>query len=48
MRPHPAIQGRNGMPTFFIDGRRHYGANDIPTLSDAARAGGARAGVAAT
>jgi Na+/H+ antiporter NhaA len=32
-----------GTPTFFINGRRHYGAYDIDTLSAAVRAAGARA-----
>jgi len=32
-----------GTPTFFINGRRHYGAYDISTLSAAVRAAGARA-----
>src|SRR5207244_29745 len=32
-----------GTPTFFINGRRHYGAYDIETLSAAVRAAGARA-----
>ena len=38
----------SGTPTFFINGRRHYGAYDIATLSGAVRAAGARARVAAT
>jgi protein-disulfide isomerase len=38
--------GVSGTPTFFINGRRHYGAYDIATLSDAVRAAGARATVA--
>jgi protein-disulfide isomerase len=33
----------SGTPTFFINGRRHYGAYDIATLSAAVRAAGARA-----
>ncbi len=33
----------SGTPTFFINGRRHYGAYDIATLSRAVRAAGARA-----
>jgi Na+/H+ antiporter NhaA len=33
----------SGTPTFFVNGRRHYGAYDITTLSDAVRAAGARA-----
>jgi protein-disulfide isomerase len=38
--------GVSGTPTFFINGRRHYGAYDIGTLSDAVRAARARAAVA--
>jgi Na+/H+ antiporter NhaA len=37
----------SGTPTFFINGRRHYGAYDIATLSAAVRAAGARATMAA-
>jgi Na+/H+ antiporter NhaA/predicted DsbA family dithiol-disulfide isomerase len=37
------ISGVNGTPTFFINGRRHYGAYDVDTLSRAVRAAGARA-----
>jgi Na+/H+ antiporter NhaA len=37
------LSGVSGTPTFFIDGRRHYGAYDIATLSAAVRAAGARA-----
>jgi protein-disulfide isomerase len=33
----------SGTPTFFINGRRHYGACDIASLSAAVRAAGARA-----
>ena len=36
----------SGTPTFFINGRRHYGAYDIDTLSDAVRAARARAFIA--
>jgi Na+/H+ antiporter NhaA len=36
----------SGTPTFFINGRRHYGAYDIPTLSAEVRAARARAAVA--
>jgi protein-disulfide isomerase len=36
----------SGTPTFFVNGRRHYGAYDIATLSTAVRAAGARALVA--
>ena len=42
------LSGVSGTPTFFINGRRHYGAYDIATLSDAVRAAGARARVVAT
>ena len=30
--------GVSGTPTFFINGRRHYGVYDVDTLSDAVRA----------
>jgi protein-disulfide isomerase len=36
------LSGVSGTPTFFINGRRHYGAYDIATLSAAVRAAGAR------
>jgi Na+/H+ antiporter NhaA len=36
----------SGTPTFFINGRRHYGAYDIDTLSAAVRAARARAFIA--
>ncbi len=39
--------GVSGTPTFFINGRRHYGAYDIATLSAEVRAARARAAVAA-
>jgi protein-disulfide isomerase len=42
------LSGVNGTPTFFINGRRHYGAYDIGTLSAAVRAAGARAMLAQT
>ncbi len=42
------LSGVSGTPTFFINGRRHYGPYDIATLSDAVRAAGARARVAAS
>ena len=35
--------GVSGTPTFFINGRRHYGAYDIDTLTDAVRAAKSRA-----
>jgi protein-disulfide isomerase len=40
------LSGVSGTPTFFINGRRHYGAYDIGTLSAAVRAAGARAALA--
>jgi Na+/H+ antiporter NhaA len=40
------LSGVTGTPTFFINGRRHYGAYDIATLSAAVRAAGARATLA--
>jgi Na+/H+ antiporter NhaA len=42
------LSGVSGTPTFFINGRRHYGAYDIKTLSAAVRAAGARAVLAQT
>ena len=40
------LSGVSGTPTFFINGRRHYGAYDIATLSSEVRAARARAAVA--
>jgi Na+/H+ antiporter NhaA len=40
------LSGVSGTPTFFINGRRHYGAYDIATLSSAVRAAGAQASLA--
>ena len=37
------LSGVTGTPTFFINGKRHYGAYDIDTLSAAVRAARARA-----
>jgi Na+/H+ antiporter NhaA len=37
------LSGVAGTPTFFINGRRHYGPYDIATLSAAVRAAGAHA-----
>jgi Na+/H+ antiporter NhaA len=37
------LSGVTGTPTFFINGRRHYGAYDIASLSAAVRAAGAQA-----
>jgi Na+/H+ antiporter NhaA len=36
------ISGVSGTPTFFINGRRHHGAFDLGTLSDAVRTARAR------
>ena len=36
------LSGVSGTPTFFVNGRRHRGAYDISTLSDAVRAARAR------
>jgi Na+/H+ antiporter NhaA len=41
------LSGVSGTPTFFINGRRHYGAYDIATLTNAVRTARARAAVAA-
>lgn len=41
------LSGVSGTPTFFINGRRHYGAYDTATLSRAVLAAGARATLAA-
>jgi Na+/H+ antiporter NhaA len=38
----------SGTPTFFINGRRHYGAYDIASLSSAVKAARARAAVASS
>ena len=40
------LSGVSGTPTFFINGRRHYGAYDIETLSLAVQAARARASLA--
>ena len=37
------LSGVSGTPTFFVNGRRHYGAYDIETLANAVRAARARA-----
>jgi Na+/H+ antiporter NhaA/protein-disulfide isomerase len=39
------LSGVSGTPTFFINGRRHYGAYDLETLSAALRVAGARAAI---
>jgi Na+/H+ antiporter NhaA len=40
------LSGVSGTPTFFVNGRRHYGAYDIAALSAAVKAAGARATLA--
>jgi Na+/H+ antiporter NhaA len=40
------LSGVSGTPTFFINGRRHYGAYDVATLSAEVRAARARAAIA--
>jgi len=35
----------SGTPTFFVNGRRHYGAYDIETLSQAVKVARARAAI---
>ncbi|HEV8649759.1 MAG TPA: Na+/H+ antiporter NhaA [Actinomycetes bacterium] len=40
------MSGVSGTPTFFINGRRHFGAYDIETLSAAVKAARARAALA--
>jgi Na+/H+ antiporter NhaA len=42
------LSGVSGTPTFFVNGRRHYGAYDIAALSAAVRVAGARATLEAT
>ena len=41
------LSGVSGTPTFFVNGRRHYGAYDTETLSRVVQAAGARALVGA-
>jgi len=36
------LSGVSGTPTFFVNGRRHYGAYDVETLSEAVRTARAR------
>jgi protein-disulfide isomerase len=36
------LSGVSGTPTFFVNGKRHYGPYDIETLSKVARLAGAR------
>ena len=42
------LSGVSGTPTFFVNGRRHYGAYDIDALTVAVKAAKARATLAAT
>ena len=42
------LSGVSGTPTFFVNGRRHHGAYDIETLSNAVRVAGAQALVSMT
>ncbi len=37
------LSGVSGTPTFFVNGRRHYGAYDLDSLAAGVRAAGARA-----
>jgi Na+/H+ antiporter NhaA len=39
------LSGVSGTPTFFVNGRRHYGAYDIDTLAAAVRAARARVAI---
>jgi protein-disulfide isomerase len=40
------LSGVSGTPTFFVNGKRHYGAYDIDALSEAVRGARARALIA--
>jgi predicted DsbA family dithiol-disulfide isomerase len=40
------LSGVSGTPMFFINGRRHYGAYDLTTLTTAVRAARVRAAIA--
>ena len=40
--------GVSGTPTFFVNGRRHYGAYDISTLTEAVHAARGRARLTAS
>jgi len=41
------LSGVSGTPTFFVNGRRHYGAYDVHTLKQAIRTARVRAKIAA-
>jgi protein-disulfide isomerase len=40
-----SLSGVSGTPTFFINGRRHYGAYDITSLAAAVKTAKARAAI---
>jgi protein-disulfide isomerase len=40
------LSGVSGTPTFFINGRRHYGAYDVATLQEEIRTARKRAKIA--
>jgi Na+/H+ antiporter NhaA len=42
------VSGVSGTPTFFVNGKRHYGAYDITTLKNAIRTARARARIGAS
>jgi Na+/H+ antiporter NhaA len=42
------LSGVSGTPTFFINGRRHYGAYDVPTLTAAIKTARTRAAIGTT
>ncbi len=44
MSPAPTRAGSPARPTFFINGRRHYGVYDLQTLTEAVKAAARRAG----
>jgi predicted DsbA family dithiol-disulfide isomerase len=41
------LSGVSGTPTFFVNGRRHYGAYDIETLTKAVKLAAARVKITA-
>jgi protein-disulfide isomerase len=41
------LSGVSGTPTFFVNGKRHYGAYDIESLSEAVKLAMARAKISA-
>jgi predicted DsbA family dithiol-disulfide isomerase len=42
-----SLSGASGTPSFFINGRRHYGAYDIDSLTEAVKTAKVRALIAA-